>query len=120
MSTGKEAVAGATRICPHCRVTILDSASVCPGCKHHLRFDPGAAARAIPSLTPLRVEGRLAHPPTGEPWEYSVVVSIRNEKGEEVSRQVVGVGALHPQEERTFTVSVEMFMPPGAKGRAGS
>ncbi|MGQ0649765.1 MAG: hypothetical protein ACT4P7_19605 [Gemmatimonadaceae bacterium] len=115
MSNGREAVAGATRICPHCRAKILESASVCPGCKHHLRFDPGAAARAIPSLTPLRVEGRIHHPPDGDPWEYSVVMSIRNEKGEEVSRQVVGVGALQPHEERTFTVSVEMFTPVAAK-----
>ena len=44
-----------------------------------------------------------------------MVVSIRNEKGEEVSRQVVGVGALQPDEERTFTVSVEMFTPVSAK-----
>jgi hypothetical protein len=39
------------------------------------------------------------------------VLSIRNEKGEEVSRQVVGVGALQPDEERSFTVTVEMFAP---------
>lgn len=44
-----------------------------------------------------------------------MVMSIKNEKGEEVSRQVVGVGALQPDEERTFTVSVEMFTPAGAK-----
>ena len=40
--------AGATRTCPHCRATILESAIVCPGCRHHLRFDkdakPGGAA----------------------------------------------------------------------------
>ncbi len=115
MSNGREAVVGATRVCPHCRAKILESASVCPGCKHHLRFDPGAAARAIPSLTALRVEGRIRHPAGGDPWEYSMVMSIKNEKGEEVSRQVVGVGALQPDEERTFTVSVEMFTPAGAK-----
>ena len=44
-----------------------------------------------------------------------MVLSIKNEKGEEVTRQVVGVGALQPNEERTFTVSVEMFMPAGSK-----
>lgn len=116
MSTGKEAVAGATRTCPHCRVKILESATVCPGCRHHLRFDPGAGARAAPSLTPLHIEGKLRHPSTGEPWEYSVVISVRNEKGEELSRQVVGVGALRADEERTVSLTVEMFATGGARG----
>jgi hypothetical protein len=64
---------------------------------------------------PLRVEGTIRHPPVGEPWEYSVMVSIRNEKGEEVDRKVVGVGALQPAEGRTFTVAVEVFKPDGGK-----
>jgi len=38
------------------------------------------------------------------------VVSITNERGEE-TRQVVGVGAIQPGEERKFTVSVEVFAP---------
>lgn len=111
MSNGKEAVVGATRNCPHCRARILESATVCPGCRHHLRFDPGAAARRVTSRTPLMVEGRIRPPRDSDPWEYSVVLSIQNQKGEEVSRQVVGVGALQPDEERTFTVTVEMFTP---------
>lgn len=53
----------------------------------------------------------MPHPPPGEAWEYSVVIVIRNEKGEEVSRQVVGVGALLPNEARTFSLSVEVFAP---------
>lgn len=112
MSTAREIAPGTTRTCPHCRAKILESAAVCPGCKHHLRFDPGAAARAVPSFNALRVEGALKHPPTGDPWEYSVVITVRNERGEEVSRQVVGVGALQPDEERTFTLAVEVFKPP--------
>jgi hypothetical protein len=40
------------------------------------------------------------------------MVSIRNDRGEEVTRQVVGVGALQPGEERTFTFAVEVFAPP--------
>ena len=28
------------------------------------------------SLTPLRIEGSIRHPADGEPWEYTVVVSI--------------------------------------------
>jgi hypothetical protein len=60
----------------------------------------------------LRVEGAIRHPETGQAWEYSVMISIRNNRGEEITRQVVGVGALQPGEERTFTFAVEVFAPP--------
>jgi len=119
MSTVRQSVPGTTRICPHCRASILESASVCPACRHHLRFDPGAATRAQPSFTPLRVEGTIRHPAAGEAWEYSVMISIKNEKGEEVTRQVVGVGALQPEEQRTFTLAVEVFTPADAKALKG-
>jgi hypothetical protein len=109
MSATRQSVAGATRACPHCRATILESASVCPACRHHLRFEPGVLQRVQPDLTPLRVEGTIRHPAVGEPWEYSVVLSIRNDRGEEVTRQVVGVGALQPAEQRTFVLAVEVF-----------
>jgi hypothetical protein len=46
-----------------------------------------------------------------ESWENSVVVSVRNERGEEVARKVVGVGALAPSEARTVTLSVDVFAP---------
>jgi hypothetical protein len=62
-------------------------------------------------MTPLLVEGTIEHPKAGEAWEYSVVVSIRNDRGEEIARQLVGVGALQPLERRTFTLAVEMFAP---------
>lgn len=114
MSTVRQGAPGATRICPHCRATILESASVCPACRHHLRFDPAAAAGPI-GFSPLRVEGTIKHPPVGEPWEYSVMLSIRNDRGEEIARQVVGVGALHPAEQRTFTLAVEVFTPTAGK-----
>ena len=109
MSTVRPGVAGATRICPHCRTAILESAAVCPACRHHLRFDPGAAERAEPAFSPLRVEGTIRHPADGPAWEYSVVVSIRDGRGEEIARQVVGVGALNPTDVRTFTCAVEVF-----------
>lgn len=111
MSTVRQSAPGATRKCPHCRTTILESASVCPACKHHLRFDPSASSRQVPTFSPLRVEGTITHPPVGEPWEYSVLVSIRNDRGEEIARQVVGVGALNPSEQRTFTLAVEVVAP---------
>lgn len=109
MSTARPSVPGTTRTCPHCRATILESASVCPACRHHLRFDPGAAQRARPSFTPLRVEGTVRHPSAGEGWEYTVVVTVRNERGEEIARHVVGVGGLGPSESRTFALAVEMY-----------
>jgi hypothetical protein len=40
---------------------------------------------------------------------------IRNDRGEETNRQVVGVGALRPGDQRTFTFSVEVFAPAGAR-----
>lgn len=109
MSTVRPGVPGATRICPHCRTAILESAAVCPACRHHLRFDPGAAQRSEPAFLPLRVEGTIQHPADGPAWEYSVVVSIKDGRGEEIARQVVGVGALNPADVRTFTLAVEVF-----------
>lgn len=106
----KAGAVGATRTCPHCKATILESASVCPGCKGHLRFDAGPSARA-PNMTPLHVEGSIHHPLGGGPWEYSMVLTIRNGEGKEIARQLVGVGALHPNDQRTFTLSVDVFAP---------
>ena len=112
MSPVRQSEPGATRSCPHCRATILESSSICPACKKYLRFDPGAARAAPgPAFLPLKVEGSIRHPEVGEPWEYSVVVSIKNDRGEEVVRQIVGVGALQPNEGRTFTFAVEVFTP---------
>jgi hypothetical protein len=115
ISTGRAASAGRTRICPHCKSTILESASICPACQHHLRFDPKAAVerRAQATFSALRVEGAFRHPAEGEPWEYSIVISVRNDRGEEVDRKVVGVGALGANEGRTVTLSVDVFKPPG-------
>lgn len=114
---GRVGTPGKTRICPHCKTTILESASVCPGCNHHLRFGPGASAdaRAQPTFSALRVEGAFSNPAGVQSWEYSVVVSIRNDRGEEVARKVVGVGALDPRESRTVTLSVDVFDPRGGK-----
>jgi len=106
----KAAAFGATRVCPHCKATILESASVCPGCKGHLRFDAGGASRA-PNMTPLRVEGSIRHPSGGGASEYSMVLTIRNEDGQEVARKLFGVGVMQPNEQRTFTLSVDVFAP---------
>jgi hypothetical protein len=40
-----------------------------------------------------------------------MLLSIRNEKGEEIARQMIGVGTLTPNEQRSFTLSVEVGKP---------
>jgi hypothetical protein len=99
-----------TRICPHCKATILANADVCPSCLHHLRFNPaGAPDRARRSVCALRVEGTVQQPTDVDDWEYSMVLSIRNERGEEIDRKLVGVGAVRPGERRTFVLSVDIL-----------
>ncbi|MGD9842609.1 MAG: hypothetical protein AB7F79_08300 [Steroidobacteraceae bacterium] len=102
--------AGKTRVCPHCRSTILDSATICPACQHHLQFNPGQqAVRPIASFNALHVEGTVRHPDNEPPWEYSLVVAVRNQHGEEIDRKVIGVGALNSGDERTVSVNLEVF-----------
>jgi hypothetical protein len=102
---------GKTRTCPHCKAVILESLSICPGCMHHLRFDSEAAKRQVAATSALKVEAMIRHPPIEDTWEYYVTISIRNDRGEEVDRQVVNVGALQGAEKRTFTLSVEVLPP---------
>lgn len=111
-----KSTAGRTRTCPHCKTTILESAAICPACQGYLRFDPTTVPQPVPELSPLRVSATIQHPEQGEPWEYSVVLVVRNERGEELSRQVVGVGALQPLEQRSFNLAVEVFRP-GSGGK---
>jgi hypothetical protein len=117
MSATRVATPGKTRTCPHCKATILESAAVCPACQHHLRYDPKAVAeqRAQSTLSAMQVEGVFKHPQAAGPgWEYSVVVSIRNDRGEELVRRVIGVGALQPNESRIVNLSFDVFVPPGS------
>lgn len=102
---------GKARLCPHCKATILQSATICPACDHSLRFDSQRKRRAAPSFSPLRVEGTIKHPVAGEAWEYSIVISILDEQEREISRQVVSVGVLNPDEQRTFRLGVDVFTP---------
>ena len=115
MSSARVGAPGATRSCPHCKATILESANVCPICRHHLRFDKRLSESTHPSFSALKVEGSVRHPEVGEPWEYSMMLTIRNERGEEIARQQIGVGALQPLEQRTFTLSVDVFTPEKGK-----
>lgn len=118
MTAPRAGVAGATRACPHCRETILESAEVCPACNHKLRFGGPAGDLAAPAaLTPLRVEGSFRNPADSGAWEYSMVLVIRNERGEEIVRRLVGVGAMQPGEQRTFSLGVEMNPASGKRTR---
>jgi hypothetical protein len=122
MSVVRPGSPGATRECPHCRETILESAVLCPACRHYLRFveaDPEGAQAA--ALTPFRIEGNIRHPGEGDPWEYTVVVSIRNDRGEEIAHKLIGVGAMNPNEQRSFTLSVEAVSVKAKRpGRGGT
>jgi hypothetical protein len=54
------------------------------------------------------VEGTIRHPLTEAPLEYSVSVQVRDAQGDVVARRVIGVGAIHPGDARTFTLQVEV------------
>jgi hypothetical protein len=58
---------------------------------------------------PLRVEGTVQNSALGKPLEYSVVFTVHDESGEEISRQVMVVGAINPSETRKFTLWVEVY-----------
>jgi hypothetical protein len=101
--------AGETWNCPHCGERILRSAGSCPACQRRLRFDAASASRSAAATScPLSVEATIRHPSAEAPWEYSVVVHVRDSQGEVLARRVVGVGAIRPGDTRTFTLQVEM------------
>jgi len=109
---------GATRVGPHCKATVLQSASICPGCQHHLRFNSGSAAEPeSKGVSAMRIEGSIHHSVPNEQCEYCVVISITNERGEKVARHVVGVGALQAGERHKYTFSVDLMPARGPGGR---
>lgn len=109
MKASRAPAPGESRVCPHCKATILKSSVSCPLCRHLLRFvAAGAEPRAQPTTCPLLVEGTINHPGEGEAMEYSIMMEVHDETGKLLSRQTVGVGALNPQQRRTFSLRVEM------------
>ena len=65
-------------------------------------------------LPPARVEGPTAFVSIMEGCsKYCSFCVVPYTRGEEISRQVVGVGALRPTEARTFTLAVEVATPGG-------
>ena len=111
MSSTRPSSPGATKTCPHCKCTILGSASVCPACRHHLRFVPTGTRDVTPAFPALRIEAGIVNPQANAYSEYSVVVAMRNERGEEIARHVIHVGALAPGEQRHCVLSVDVFKP---------
>ena len=108
-AAARPVTAGKTRVCPHCKAVVLESLSICPGCRHHLRFDVEAAQRQEAAIRALEVEGEVRHPHGEDPCEYSVVVTVRNEKGQEIARKLVAVGALQSCERCSVALAVEVL-----------
>ena len=110
--------------CRHCGERILRSALTCPACRRHLRFDAVTTARpgARPTLCPLNVEGTIRHTDGASLSEYSVIIEVREDRGELIARRIVNVGALEPGQARRITLRIEMQAPepsasPGAPAR---
>jgi hypothetical protein len=53
------------------------------------------------------IEGTLDAERMDASTEYSILVTVRNERNEEVARQVINVGSLQGIERRTFALSIE-------------
>ena len=117
MVVARAGTLGATRICPHCKAVVLQSANICPGCHHHLRFNSANAEPQVESVSAMRIEGSIQHAERSESCEYCVVISITNERGEKIARQIVGVGALHPGEKHKYSFSVDLMPARGAAER---
>ncbi len=103
--------AGRTRVCPHCKSVVLESLSVCPSCRHHLRFGAEAARRQEEAIRALAIEGQVAHPLGEEPCEYSIVVTVCDSKGQQIARKLVAVGSLQGGERCSVALEVEVLPP---------
>jgi hypothetical protein len=97
---------------------VLASAGICPACQHHLRFSLPTPNVAATGYAALQVEGTVRHKQPDEPCEFCVVLAIANERGEQITRQVVGVGLLQPAEARRFSVSVNLVPTQAPSGRS--
>jgi hypothetical protein len=108
MSAVRPGTLGATRICPHCKANVLVSASVCPGCQHHLRFNRAEPLRT-PGYSALAIDATVRHGNPEQACEYCVVLSVADAAGVAIARQVINVGALAPGDSRKFKLDVELI-----------
>ena len=110
MSDASDSPSGKTRSCPHCKSIILESAAACPQCQHYIRSDAiRQGSKHTYVYEPLRVEGTVQHTALSRPSEYSVILTVQDENGAEISRRVMAVGALSPTNSQKFTVWVEVY-----------
>jgi hypothetical protein len=118
MNGARPGTPGATRICPHCKATVLESAAICPICRHHLRFS-GTVAPSEPAsgYSALNIEGTIRHQHPADACEYCIVVDVRNERGDSLARQIVSVGLLQPGESRRLNLSVDLIPAKAATTR---
>lgn len=112
MSSVRQPSIGKTQVCPHCKTTILDSATICPACQHYLRFNATGAANANRTESVFSVDGSFQQPAIGGAVEYCVVIVVRDGAGAEIARRVVAVGAMAPGESRSFSLSVDVSTNP--------
>ena len=86
---------GATRTCPHCKATILESSAVCPACRGHLKFD-APAVDAAQRFVPLKVEGTI-NAADDAAFEYTMVVVIRASRNNKSAADYYAAGRFaHP------------------------
>ena len=93
----------ARRPCWKARRSARGAGTICASAAAGQALEPGEGYCA------LSVDGTIAHTRRSEPCEYCVVLDVRNERGEQLTRQVVGVGVLQTGELRRLNVSVEML-----------
>jgi hypothetical protein len=98
MTDPRASAATKTRCRPHCKATILESASICPACRHYLRFDAAPRSEGGARRSAFRDEGVIANSEPVVRWEYAVVFAIPGGEGAEVARHVVNFGARSPRE----------------------
>ena len=104
--------AGELWTCPHCGEQILRSAVICPACQRRLHVNALAGpSSAQVTVSPLTVEGIIRNPEAETAWEFSVLVEVRDQRGEILAKRVVGVGAIHPGDLRVFSIRVEVQKP---------
>lgn len=59
--------------------------------------------------TLFRIEGVVRPPDATDAWEYDVVVALYDDKGVELAREVVHVGALRAPASRKCVVSIDAY-----------
>jgi len=70
-----------------------------------LRFDRAGNSPAAKAA--WQIEGTFVPEHVDQTTQYTILVSVRDERNEEIARHVVNVGSVQGAERRTFTLSIE-------------